>query len=67
MQTSRGLVSSQPGRLEALRARHAAIDERIQEEQKSPAMSDTLLRRLKAEKLMLKDEIQDEASKKQAG
>lgn len=60
MQQSSGLVSSQPGRLEALRAKHAALQARIDEEQKRPATSGDILKRLKRQKLMLKEQISEE-------
>ena len=45
-------------RLEALRARHAAISSEIEEENKHLAASDLDLRRLKVEKLKIKEEIE---------
>lgn len=46
-------------RLEALKARHAALSQRIDREIKSPARQEHDLRRLKLEKLKLKDEIEN--------
>lgn len=54
----RGLMSSEPGRLEALRSRHAALKELIRQEQKHPATEGDILKRLKLEKLKLKEEIE---------
>lgn len=45
-------------RLEALRARHAALSKVIDQEEKLPARSELDLRRLKLEKLKIKDEIE---------
>lgn len=59
MQT-RALVSSQNARLQALRSKHAAIQDQLHEEQKHPAATDDLIRRLKLEKLKIKDEIEEE-------
>ena len=44
--------------LEALRSRHAALDSLINEERRHPSMSDILLRRLKVEKLRVKEAIE---------
>lgn len=57
MQTQRGNATSQI-RLEALRARHAMLSQRIDEAQRQPSMSDMTLRQLKARKLKLRDEIE---------
>lgn len=48
-----------PNRLEALKARHAALSQRIDRESRSPARQEHDLRRLKLEKLRLKDEIEN--------
>jgi hypothetical protein len=55
---SRVLTSSQPSRIEALRARHAALNSRLEDAQKSPSTNDFFLRQLKKQKLMLKEEIE---------
>ena len=57
MQTSR-VISSQPGRLQALVARHTALKEQIEQEMKHPAYNAEIVRTLKSEKLKLKDEIE---------
>jgi len=59
MHYSRGLISSQPGRLESLRAKHEALKERIHEELKHPATGGDILKRLKLEKLRVKEEIEE--------
>lgn len=53
------LNAAQPARLDALRARHAELDRRIHDEMKRPAMSESLIRDLKARKLRLKDEMEE--------
>lgn len=58
MTATHGQTSSH-NRLQSLRDRHAQLEEKIQEEQKHPAMRGDLIRRLKAEKLRLKEEIED--------
>lgn len=60
MPNSRGHISAKPGRLEALQARHMAVNTELEEEQKHSSVSDESLRRLKAEKLKLKDEIEEQ-------
>jgi len=44
-------------RVDSLRSRHAALDRAIREEQARPAPDSVALRRLKAEKLLVKEEI----------
>ncbi|MBU0800933.1 MAG: YdcH family protein [Alphaproteobacteria bacterium] len=53
------LSAKQPQRIEALMARHAELERQIHRELQRPAMSETLIRELKARKLRLKDEIQE--------
>ncbi len=53
------------GRIEALEARHQALEDRIFEEDHRPAPNADELVRLKAEKLRLRDEI--ERLRSQAG
>lgn len=55
---SRGLVSAQPARVEALKARHAALAHKIEQEQNKLSTSDRYLRDLKRQKLVLKEEIE---------
>lgn len=45
------------GRLDALRSKHAGLDEGIARAQQCPSFCSTKLRKMKAEKLRLKDEI----------
>jgi hypothetical protein len=52
------LSSSQNSRVEALRARHAALSERLEDARKSPSTNDFFLSQLKKEKLKLKEEIE---------
>ncbi len=61
MQDSRGLISSQPGHVEALQAKRLALKTQIKEERKHPATSGEELKRLKLENLKLKDEIEEES------
>lgn len=58
MQTAR--ATSHSGRILALQAKHAALDEQIEEAQKHVATADDLLRYLKREKLKVKDQIEEE-------
>lgn len=58
MPTSRGHHAVKPGHLEALRARHAALELEIREGMRHPASGMEEIRRLKAEKLRIKDEIE---------
>ena len=44
-------------RVEALRARHAALEQQIDEENQRPHPDDSLVSQLKREKLRIKDEI----------
>ena len=60
MQTARANQPIEPGRLEALRARHAQISDKLENIQKSPAARDADLKELKRQKLMLKDQIEIE-------
>lgn len=61
MPTSNGASASHHNHLEALRARHAALEEQIHEEQKFPAANMAILRDLKRQKLRLKEEIEQQA------
>ncbi len=45
-------------RLEALKVRHASLEAEIASEDQRPRPDDTMLTRLKLEKLRLKDEIE---------
>ncbi len=57
MPFSREQSSAQSGRLEALRTRHATLARRIEEEEKHPSTGSPFIRRMKIEKLRLRDEI----------
>ena len=46
------------GRIDALAARHDALDAQLQSEDHRPAPDATVVTRLKTEKLRLKDEIE---------
>ncbi|MCD8494084.1 MAG: DUF465 domain-containing protein [Alphaproteobacteria bacterium] len=52
------LSSEQSRRLEALKAKHYAIAERLETAMKRPGMADYYLKQLKKQKLQLKDSIQ---------
>lgn len=52
------MTAVQPARVEALRARHSALAEKIEQEQLSPAASDWYIKDLKRQKLFLKEEIE---------
>ena len=56
MQTSRGHLA-QKEHIDALRAKHQSLEQRIFEAQKQPATSDILLRKLKVKKLHIKEQI----------
>lgn len=60
MQSTRALASSQNGRLQALQARHAALQDRIREEMKHPSTGNETLKHLKLQKLRLKEQIEQE-------
>lgn len=55
---AQSLRSSQAERLEALRRRHATIDKKVRDALRHPSVSDYELHSLKAQKLMLKDEME---------
>ena len=50
------------GRMGALRARHLMLKRRIENEEKNFYVDSVFLKRLKAEKLKIKDEIQQQAA-----
>ncbi len=54
---SEALVSQQPARVEALRARHARLSQKIEASQSSLSTDDSYLKDLKRQKLRLKEEI----------
>jgi len=51
-------IAAPTSRVEALRAKHTALSERIREEQKRPSSADYYLRQLKKQKLQIKEEIE---------
>lgn len=60
MPSTRGQSSSHNNHLNALLDKHELLGRRIEKEQKYPSMREDVLRRLKAEKLRLRDEIEQE-------
>lgn len=58
MPTTRGNVK---GRLQALKNRHAALCAQLETEMKHPAANEVALKRLKLEKLRIKEEIDQAA------
>ncbi|MCM2343919.1 MAG: YdcH family protein [Alphaproteobacteria bacterium] len=59
MPTKRGNVR---GRLQSLRNRHAELSAQLENELKHPRPSEMAMKRLKLEKLRIKEEIEMEAS-----
>jgi hypothetical protein len=61
--SAHSVVSGAPAallaRLEALKARHAALSQKIEMEQNRPGTSDWYLRALKTQRLHLKEEIEE--------
>ena len=57
-QSSQGLVSAQNRRLNALKAKHAALATKIEKEARHSFHSENLLFQLKKEKLLLKEQIE---------
>ncbi len=58
MPTTRGNVKA---RLQALRNRHAALSAQLETEMKHSAPNEVALKRLKLEKLRIKEQIEQEA------
>ena len=54
------MATAQHKHLEAMRAKHAALEDKIHEEQKFPATSPATIRDLKLQKLRIKEEIEQE-------
>lgn len=52
------IISAPSSRVEALRVKHAALSERIRQEQKRPSSADYYLKQLKKQKLQIKEEIE---------
>ncbi len=57
MHTFRAPVSAKHPHIEALLARHAMLDQKIQDARKYPSTDGIELRQLKSQKLKIKDEI----------
>lgn len=58
MSLSHIVVSKSSARVEALRAKHKNLSDKIETEQRRPFTSDQILTKLKREKLKLKEEIE---------
>lgn len=58
MSLSQGQNSALSSHLEALVAKHTALSQSIDQEMKHPAVNETALRKLKRQKLKLKEEIE---------
>lgn len=58
LQSQKGLTSTQHSRLTALKAKHAALSEKIEQERKHSYQSDGLIAQLKKQKLVIKEEIE---------
>lgn len=54
----RGLTSAHTSRVEALKSKHAVLSRKIEQEQGRASVSDMELRRMKQEKLFLKEQIE---------
>ncbi|MBI1328009.1 MAG: DUF465 domain-containing protein [Alphaproteobacteria bacterium] len=59
MSTAQSVVKS---RLEALKSRHAELEEKLHTESLKPSVSDFYLKQIKRMKLQLKDEIENIAA-----
>lgn len=55
--SSDGLQTSSVNRLSALKSKHHTLETKIHNEEKRPLPSDFLLKRLKLEKLHIKEEL----------
>lgn len=53
----RDLTNVPKSRIDALRQKHAHLSNRIEEEQRRPALADFYLRQLKKEKLLVKEQL----------
>lgn len=58
LQSYKGLVSAQGARINALKAKHAAISDKIEKEVQHHFHSESLISRLKKEKLLIKEQIE---------
>ena len=54
----RGILTSYPSRLEALKGKYAIVNSRIKEAQSSPSTTDFYLQQLKRQRVLIKDEIE---------
>lgn len=52
------LQASQNTRLEALRSKHTLLSNRVKEAQRSPGIPDDVIKLLKKQKLMIKEQIE---------
>lgn len=57
-QSSKGIVPVQNGRLSALKAKHAALSNKIEKEARHSFQSESLIAQLKKEKLLVKEQIE---------
>lgn len=58
MQSQHGMVSSSSARVEALKAKHKFLSQKIETEQSRPFVSENQISQLKREKLKIKEEIE---------
>lgn len=58
MQSQHGMVSSPSSRVEALKAKHKVLSQKIETEQSRPFVSENHINQLKREKLKLKEQIE---------
>lgn len=55
---SASLKAAQESRLQSLRNKHAALSNRVKEAQTSPGIPDDIIKLLKKQKLMIKEQIE---------
>jgi hypothetical protein len=55
---TRGHTDGKQAHLDALRAKHASLSQQIDDEIRSPSASNVMIRALKAQKLRIKDQIE---------
>jgi hypothetical protein len=56
--TAQGTAEVTPSRIQALRNKHAIINSRIEEAQRSPSSADFHIRQLKKKRLQIQEEIE---------
>lgn len=56
--TAQATAESAPSRIQALRNKHAIINSRIEEAQRSPSAADFHIRQLKKQRLQIQEEIE---------